>query len=74
MTFESTGFAADGDKYKMTGDLTIKGVTKPVTFDLEFDGYTPIRGATTRRRLRRRRRSTARTAASRGTRRSRAVA
>ncbi len=40
MTFESTGFAADGDKYSMTGDLTINGITKPVTFDVEFDGYT----------------------------------
>jgi len=40
MTFESTGFAADGDKYTMTGDLTINGITKPVTFDVEFDGYT----------------------------------
>jgi polyisoprenoid-binding protein YceI len=24
----------------MTGDLTINGITKPVTFDVEFDGYT----------------------------------
>ena len=40
MTFESTGFAADGDKYTMSGDLTINGITKPVTFDVEFDGYT----------------------------------
>ena len=40
MSFESTGFAAEGNDYTMTGDLTIKGVTKPVTFDVEFDGYT----------------------------------
>ena len=40
MSFESTGFKADGGHYTMTGDLTIKGVTKPVTFDVEFDGYT----------------------------------
>jgi polyisoprenoid-binding protein YceI len=40
MSFESTGFAADGDDYTMTGDLTINGITKPVTFDVEFDGYT----------------------------------
>lgn len=40
MSFESTSFAADGDKYTMTGDLTINGITKPVTFDVEFDGYT----------------------------------
>jgi polyisoprenoid-binding protein YceI len=30
--------AAGKDKYKMTGDLTIHGVTKPVTFDLEYNG------------------------------------
>jgi len=41
MTFESTGFAADGDDYTMTGDLTIRGVTRPVTFEIEFEGVTP---------------------------------
>jgi polyisoprenoid-binding protein YceI len=40
MSFESTGFAADGDDHTMSGDLTINGITKPVTFDVEFDGYT----------------------------------
>ena len=40
MTFESTKFAVDGKKYTMTGDLTLKGVTKPVTFDLEYEGTT----------------------------------
>lgn len=34
MTFVSTEVSADS----MTGDLTIKGVTRPVTFDLEFVG------------------------------------
>ena len=34
MTFKSTSFTGD----ELVGDLTIKGVTKPVTFDLEFDG------------------------------------
>ena len=38
MSFQSTGFAAEGGTYLMHGDLTIKGVTKPVTFELEFDG------------------------------------
>jgi polyisoprenoid-binding protein YceI len=33
-TFTSTKITDDS----MTGDLTIKGVTKPVTFDLEFNG------------------------------------
>ena len=34
MTFVSTGFTGD----TLTGDLTIKGVTKPVTFDVDFNG------------------------------------
>lgn len=34
MTFRSTSF--DGET--LTGDLTIKDVTKPVTFDVEFGG------------------------------------
>ncbi|WP_079504670.1 YceI family protein [Mesobacillus jeotgali] len=36
--FKSTSITRDGDDYKVTGDLTIKGVTKPVTFDVEFGG------------------------------------
>jgi polyisoprenoid-binding protein YceI len=36
MTFVSTSITPAGDgKYKMTGNLTLRGVTKPVTFDLE---------------------------------------
>jgi polyisoprenoid-binding protein YceI len=38
MTLKSTSIVADGDDYLLNGDLTIKGVTKPVTFELEFDG------------------------------------
>ena len=38
MTFRSTGVTRSGSDYKLAGDLTIKGVTKPVTFDLEFGG------------------------------------
>jgi polyisoprenoid-binding protein YceI len=39
MTFRSTAIeAAGGDDYRVTGDLTILGVTKPVTIDLEFQG------------------------------------
>ena len=38
MTFRSTGITGSGTDYELTGDLTIKGVTKPVTFDLEFGG------------------------------------
>ena len=40
MTFASTGVVADGSDYKVTGDLTIKGITKSVTLDLEFDGVS----------------------------------
>lgn len=36
--FTSTNIVKDGDDYKVTGDLTIKGVTKPVTFDVEYGG------------------------------------
>lgn len=28
----------DDDEYKITGDLSIRGVTKPVTFDAEYNG------------------------------------
>ncbi|BAD41933.1 YceI family protein [Symbiobacterium thermophilum] len=38
LTFKSTKVERAGDGYKLTGDLTIRGVTKPVTFDLEFAG------------------------------------
>ncbi|KGR77293.1 YceI family protein [Ureibacillus sinduriensis] len=36
--FKSTNITRDGDDYKVTGDLTIKDVTKPVTFDVEYGG------------------------------------
>ena len=38
MSLRSTGFESTGDDYRMHADLTIKGVTCPITFDLEFDG------------------------------------
>ena len=41
MTFVSTGIRQDGDDYKLDGDLTLKGITKPVTFDLEVNGFGP---------------------------------
>jgi polyisoprenoid-binding protein YceI len=42
ITFKSTSFKKTGedDEYKLTGDLTIKGVTKSVTLDAEFGGST----------------------------------
>jgi polyisoprenoid-binding protein YceI len=38
MTFRSTEVRGAGENYELTGDLTIAGVTKPVTFDVEFNG------------------------------------
>ncbi|MDQ0583662.1 YceI family protein [Streptomyces rishiriensis] len=39
MTFRSTSAQAlGGDDYRITGDLTILGVTKPLSIDLEFNG------------------------------------
>jgi polyisoprenoid-binding protein YceI len=38
LTFVGTGFAVDGDEVTVSGDLTIKGVTHPVTIPFEFQG------------------------------------
>ncbi|MEU3450542.1 YceI family protein [Streptomyces thermolilacinus] len=39
MTFRSTSAEAlGGSDYRINGDLTIKGVTRPVSIDLEFNG------------------------------------
>jgi polyisoprenoid-binding protein YceI len=38
ITFKSTSFTADGDDYKLVGELTIKDVTKPVTLAVEYGG------------------------------------
>ncbi|HCN83518.1 MAG TPA: hypothetical protein DIT07_07820 [Sphingobacteriaceae bacterium] len=39
ITFQSSSLkSVGGDEYKLTGDLTIKEVTKPVTLDVEFGG------------------------------------
>ena len=38
MRLVATGFEGSDDDYVMHADLTIKGVTKPVDFELEFDG------------------------------------
>lgn len=38
-TFVSTAIVRDGDRGKVTGDLTFHGVTKPVTLDVVFRGY-----------------------------------
>ena len=42
LTFRSTGAEkVDEDEYKMHGELVVKGVAKPVTLDLEFQGSSP---------------------------------
>jgi polyisoprenoid-binding protein YceI len=41
MTFRSTGIRADGDNFLLDGDLTLRGVTRPVTFRLEVNGFGP---------------------------------
>ena len=38
MTFRSTSIKEAGSGYTMTGDLTIKGITHPATFDVTFNG------------------------------------
>ena len=38
MTFRSTSITGSDDEYQMVGDLTLAGVTQPVTFDVEFNG------------------------------------
>ena len=38
ITFSSTAFTGSGEDYKLTGDLTVKGITKPVTLNVEFGG------------------------------------
>jgi polyisoprenoid-binding protein YceI len=41
MTFRSTGIRAHGDGYLLDGELTLRGVTRPVTFRLEVNGFGP---------------------------------
>ncbi|GCF09693.1 YceI family protein [Dictyobacter arantiisoli] len=38
ITFKSTNVTKAGSDYKVTGDLTIRDVTKSVTFDVEYSG------------------------------------
>jgi len=39
MTFTSTALRPDGDAFALDGDLTIRGITKPVTLALELNGF-----------------------------------
>ena len=38
ITFSSTNVERDGDDWTITGDLTIKGATKPITIEFESTG------------------------------------
>src|SRR6478735_7372967 len=40
----STAVRADGDDYVLDGEFTLKGVTKPVSLKLEFNGVNPGMG------------------------------
>jgi polyisoprenoid-binding protein YceI len=40
-TFHSTGVRVDGDGFVVDGDLTIKGVTRPVALAVEMNGVGP---------------------------------
>jgi polyisoprenoid-binding protein YceI len=41
ITFKTTKVTPDGDKLQVTGDLTMRGVTKPVILEVEFLGAGP---------------------------------
>jgi polyisoprenoid-binding protein YceI len=36
--FKGTSVERSGDNYKLTGDLTMHGLTKPVTLEVEYAG------------------------------------
>ncbi len=38
ITFKSTSITEEGDGFKINGDMTMKDVTKEVSFDVEFSG------------------------------------
>ncbi len=38
MSFRSTGISGSGDDFTLTGELTIRGVTRPVELEVEFFG------------------------------------
>ena len=41
LTFTSTGLRTKGEEFVLDGDLTIRGVTNPVSLDLEVNGFGP---------------------------------
>jgi polyisoprenoid-binding protein YceI len=48
ITFQSTNVEqVGGQDYRVTGDLTLHGVTKPIIFDVEYRDQSALRGART---------------------------
>jgi len=43
-TIRSTAVRSNGESYALDGEFTLKGVTKPVTLNLEFNGTDPGMG------------------------------
>jgi polyisoprenoid-binding protein YceI len=41
MTYRSTGIRPDGDRFVVDGDLTLRGVTRPVALTVEVNGFGP---------------------------------
>jgi polyisoprenoid-binding protein YceI len=48
LSFRSTSISEDGDGYRLDGELTVRGVTKPVSFSVTFNGSAlfPMDGST----------------------------
>ena len=42
LVYKSTGVRAEGDDYIVDGELTLHGVTRPVTLALEVNGFQPV--------------------------------
>ena len=41
LTFRTTNVAGTAKRFALTGDLTIRGITRPVTLDVTFEGAGP---------------------------------
>jgi polyisoprenoid-binding protein YceI len=41
MAFRSTGVRPDGEEFLVDGELTIRGITKPITLKVELGGFGP---------------------------------
>jgi len=74
LVFRSTHIEQSGDGYRIDGDLTIRGASRPVTLDAEIGGVVPNLQGGRRAGSPRRRRSAARPGDSPGTVSSRAAA